>query len=386
MIDISDLRYKVKFKEIKRISNVSDDDYFGEEYKRYVSNSSLKHLNPDEGGSAYNYINRRDIQSNSIELGSAVHRAVLEGDKYVLAEVDKPSGKGAEVIERAYAIVVRDGIGYEDAVALAAHDCDYYKGALTRTRIESIIESGREYFEFLKSTTDTSNLIILPLEQREKFLKAIASINENKQISELINPSNGVFDVRSFSEDVLIGVAEITYLEDGMEVTSEIDVKCKIDNWSIDLDNKVITINDLKTTSYAIQNFMGKWVKDNEPISPTDKTVQEIDKFLPGSFQKYHYHRQMSMYVSMLINHCVEAYLITDLSDWTINVNMIVAETVAPFNAYTFVVPRTWLEAGDAELRRLLSLLAWYQRNGFDKIIEFDERSMECSGSTLYQE
>ena len=32
------------------IKNISDEEYFSNDYKEYVSNSKLKLINPDEGG------------------------------------------------------------------------------------------------------------------------------------------------------------------------------------------------------------------------------------------------------------------------------------------------------------------------------------------------
>ena len=32
---------------------ISDEDYFSSEYKQYISNTKLKLINPDEGGTIY---------------------------------------------------------------------------------------------------------------------------------------------------------------------------------------------------------------------------------------------------------------------------------------------------------------------------------------------
>lgn len=54
----------------------------------------------------------------------------------------------------------------------------------------------------------------------------------------------------------------------------------KADNWTIDKDNKIITLNDLKTTGHLLEQFMN------------------------GSFWNFHYHRQMGMYLWMLLQFC----------------------------------------------------------------------------------
>lgn len=372
---------------ITRIAEVSDEDYFGEKYAGYVSNSHLKYLNPDEGGTAYNYANRKSFSTDSLELGSAVHRAVLEGDKFVLAEVSKPSGKLAKVVELAIPYYKKGSMSYEVAMMKAMMDLDYYGETRTAARNDTATENGKEYFDFLMKTQDTSSLIILAPEQREKFLKAIDSIKNNKSIEELLHPSNSVFNILHFSEDVLTGeiLVKIQESDKSMGIGSAtqvtIPVKCKIDNWTIDFDNKVITLNDLKTSSYPIQNFMGRWVKVNEPIEPGSEKIVEVDKFLPGSFQKWHYQRQMAIYGAMLVSHCEKEYNIEILDGWSIKTNMIVAETIAPFNAYSFEVTEDWLMSGYSELERVMGRLAWHTLYGFDKIMEFYDRTRETSNT-----
>lgn len=386
MIDLSSVRMDIDPDTITRIPNVPDEEYFGEEYKQYVSNSILKYINPDEGGSPYIYANRINSQSSSLELGSAVHKAVLEGDKYVLAEVSKPSGKLVAIVEKAYTLYLENSARtYEKVMLEAMLELDYYGEARTATRADAAIEAGEEYFKFLVATKNNNKYIVLSIEQRVKFLKAIDSIKGNKNITELLNPSSDVFNVLTFSEDVLTGLAHVSWQEDdewGSQTNTGVPIKCKIDNWTIDFDNKVITLNDLKTSSYPIQDFMGKWVKQPQPITPESEVLQEVDAFLPGSFQKWHYYRQMAMYVQMLVLYCKKEYKIVDLESWTINVNMIVSETVPPFNAYTYKVTDAWLTVGSNELEELFGRIAWHRIYGFDKVIELERRSIK-TGSTV---
>jgi len=371
MINWNSVSLRIIPDSVVRIPDVSDEDYFGDKYREYISNSNLKHLNPDEGGSAYNFNNRKSNQSNSLELGSAVHRAVLEGDKFVLAPVSKPSGKLAEVVEYAYKLNKEyPARTYAMQMLAAMYDLEYYGSARTTARADAAIADGKEYYDFLASTENLTDKIILSADNKEKFMKAVDSIKANTEIQTLLKPSTEFFKVESFSEDVITADVEIMYEEDSLPVFKKIPVKCKIDNWTINHDLKEIVINDLKTTSYPIQNFMGRFVTEWEPIEEGSETLAEIHKFLPGSFQKWHYQRQMSMYSQMLLEHCKREYSIADISDWTIKVNMIVAETCQPFNAYSFEVTQDWLDAGQQEYRNLMARLAWHMQNGFDKLIE----------------
>lgn len=59
-------------------------------------------------------------------------------------------------------------------------------------------------------------------------------------------------------------------------------VKAKADNWSIDEDGKLLTINDLKTSGHFIDGFMRE----------------------TGSLYTYHYYRQAALYKTMLEEYC----------------------------------------------------------------------------------
>lgn len=354
--------FKILEGSTKRLQNISDEDYFGDAYKEYVSNSSLRSLNPDEGGSAFLFKNRVHRDGDSLELGTAIHRMVLEGDKYVLGEVEKPSGKLGKLVTNAHA---RDNGDYEVAMADAMVEEKYYADALTEERIASAMEKGRAYFDFLKTKASNPNMIVLTSELRQRLQKSVSSIKANKDITGLLSPSDSIFNVKSFSEDVII--SEWTVEVDGRVRT--VGVKGKIDSWSIDFDNKVLTLNDLKTTGTPIQAFMGRWQSRVIPVIDQPEVVKVEMEFVKGSFQKWHYYRQMAMYLLLLKGACADEYGI-DLEGWTINVNIIVAETITPFNAYSFEVNSGWLKVGEDELADLLYRYAWHETNGWDKIME----------------
>ena len=57
---------------------LTDEEYFSNKYKDYISNSKLSLLNPDEEGSIEKYESGFDSKfSDSFELGGAVHAIVL---------------------------------------------------------------------------------------------------------------------------------------------------------------------------------------------------------------------------------------------------------------------------------------------------------------------
>lgn len=60
--------------------------------------------------------------------------------------------------------------------------------------------------------------------------------------------------------------------------------KMKADNWTIDLENKIITLNDLKTTSH------------------------KVDQFMNTSFNYYFYQRQFALYLYVILHYCKNTY------------------------------------------------------------------------------
>ena len=55
-IKLDDFKILPDLNSLKRV-DMSDDEYFSDKYKDYVSNSRLKLINPEEGGSPEKYKN-----------------------------------------------------------------------------------------------------------------------------------------------------------------------------------------------------------------------------------------------------------------------------------------------------------------------------------------
>ena len=82
--------------ETVHIKDISDEVYFSKEYGDYISNSRLKLINPDEGGSPSKFLaglNNNKIYSDALIFGSAVHELTLQPSEFVLTEIDRPTAK-----------------------------------------------------------------------------------------------------------------------------------------------------------------------------------------------------------------------------------------------------------------------------------------------------
>ena len=53
---------------VKRLK-ISDEEYFSKKYSGYISNSRLKYINPEEGGSIELFDNPPHFTTNSLQIG-----------------------------------------------------------------------------------------------------------------------------------------------------------------------------------------------------------------------------------------------------------------------------------------------------------------------------
>ena len=83
-IKLDDFKILPDLNSLKRI-DMTDEEYFSDKYKDCVSNSRLKLINPDEGGSPSKYKNPPKFVSSSLSMGSVVHEQMLQNEYYEMA-------------------------------------------------------------------------------------------------------------------------------------------------------------------------------------------------------------------------------------------------------------------------------------------------------------
>lgn len=184
---------------IERIP-MSDEEYFGPKYSDYTSNSRLKLINPEKGGSPSKYKTGFKIKNDrSLILGSAVHAGLLSPDEYTLApDLKKPTAKLGLVIDKikeyrdkSYKIV--------DAVDAACAEVDYYKGNISRNKLRRILSEGLNYY--LNIPTD-KNVIVLPTKARETCINCVNNLKSSRAVMNLIEPKDMFGDpIESHNED-----------------------------------------------------------------------------------------------------------------------------------------------------------------------------------------
>lgn len=371
MYDLNQIDITFKPETVKRIENVDDSDYFGAEYRDYVSNSMLKLINPDEGGAPTRFLEGFvSAPSSALELGSAVHQMILEKDKHFLSPVDKPSGKVGLICDTYHIFKTIDGMTEREALVAACEEHDYYKGKMTEKKYEDLILKGTEYLEFLETKSSTPGVIVLTEAQKEKLYGCLESTKNNKIIMDLLLPSKqddiGLpINVVSYNEDVMTMEFVATIPDEtGLDDVLDLKIKAKIDNWSIDFDNKILTLNDLKTTGKPLNTFPGITFQAH------NMQGEPYNVFQRGSFQTYHYYRQMAMYAFILKTYAKQTFDIDE--SWTLRINMLVVETNKPYLSHVFGVGTKWIKQGYYEFISLLKRVAFHKLKGFDTFVEMN--------------
>jgi hypothetical protein len=359
---LENITLKPLLNSVERIQ-MEDPEYFALDA---ISNSKLALINPDQDGSPQKFFReRKETSSTALELGTAVHALLLEKDKNFLSDFEKPGGKIPLLIKTAYNLSIREQnpIEYTEALTIACKLHDYYSNALSDNRINTLKEKGQEYLDFLKEEAKPG-MVVLTADQRDKCLKCVGSVKANPFTMDLLYPEVSE-TLLSFDEDVILMDVEATF-EEGVNVeTITMKTKGKIDNWSIDLDKNIIIMNDLKTTGKALQFFPGRWQEDKY------KAGEQI--FIEGSFQKYHYGRQLAFYMSMLLAYCNKTY---GERDWQLAVNIVAVETIYPFRSQVFRVGDEALRKGIEEYNGLMKRVAYHTKYSYYKIPELEGQDL----------
>ena len=269
-----------------QLIKMTDEEYFSEKYKDYISNSKLGLLNPEQDGSMELYTaGFKSKYSDSFELGSVVHAMLLQSEYYRISDIRKPNSKLGIFADKVYEYMLK-GIDKKSAIEKASIDADYYAGKLTDKRLETALASCEPYWEkrkeySLKMGEEVSEITDLYISEPifNKFSSCMEGVN-NSKIKKLLYPESILSDIEVYNEYAIL--AEIIVKTDDKEV--RLKIKGKLDNFTIDHESETVTLNDLKTTGKPVGFFMGNYVS----VEGSSEKV-----WYDGSFQKYHYHRQM---------------------------------------------------------------------------------------------
>lgn len=309
--------------------DITDDEYFSDTYKDYISNSRLSLINPEQGGSPEKYLNGlKNNVSDSLYFGSAVHEMVLQPESfYVENSVNRPTAKMGFMADYLYKYYLEGGLSIEDVIE-ASDKIDYYKGKMDDKKIYNVFEKCTPYWEARSKLKDNDkNPIFLDEKSRNKLYKCLESVKNNTEIQNLLYPEGIIEDPLSMNEAALF--IDVKAKLGDKEIV--LKLKAKLDNFTIDFENNKVVLNDLKTTGHFIDQF-------------------------ENSFKSYCYYRQMAMYIWMLTLYAKKYHKIDKIS--SLNANMLLISTIPDFKSGIYKVSKQEISKGYDEFKFLLQEVA----------------------------
>lgn len=309
-----------------------------------VSNSSLKHINPEEGGSPSLFKQHWDgkapgLKTSSLEFGNLVHLAVLEPHllNYVVDKTNTPD-KIRDIVKEVYdnvtvvnefdldSQVIKSFEEYYPAIISACDKHSYGRTWKEETRLTKVLEQGGAYFNLL-STSNYDGKFVITQAQQERLDACIAGITRDKNGVRFMSTKSDEPNVQYFHEK------EVVWNEDRYSFP----LKGKIDRLRVDHKNMEFTVLDLKTTAKNLANFS-------------------------ESFEKYHYARQIAAY-EVAASQWLKQEFGRNYKPSHRHA-ILAVETKGDFRAGYFIIKRRTIEAGQEEYNALLERLQYHFETG----------------------
>lgn len=318
-----------------------------------VSNSALRHINPEQGGSPEEFKKYWDgtlpsLRTSSLEFGNLVHLAVLEPHllNYVVDKTNCPD-KIRDIVKEVFnnvkpesnpfdldSEVIKDFPSYYPAIMSACDKYSYGKTWKEETRLNKVLEQGGSYFNML-ATAQKEDAFVITAAQEERLNKVLAGINRDEYGQSMMYMVSEEYDPETDSETGVeyLNEQEVTWTDERYSFP----LKGKIDRMRIDHVNREFTIIDLKTTGKSLAEFK-------------------------NSFEQYHYARQMAAYEIAGSKFCSEKF---GMAYKPSHRHIILAiETKGSFRAGRFIIKRRTIEAGQKEYNSLLDRLQYHFESG----------------------
>jgi len=316
-----------------RLEKIDDEKYFSEQYADYISNSRLSKINPAQDGSEELFLaglQATRIFSDSLSTGSAVHEMCLQPEYFFLADsiINKPSAKVGFIADECISICQKTGCEFNtNIVREACRIVDYYGGHPSGNKFSKVMEQIVPYIksrlEFEKNLDTNKTPIYLHSKQMETAKACIEAINKNKKMQMLLHPE-GIIETPISENEQAILLDVKCYMPEPFIVR----LKAKLDNYTIDKENGLITVNDIKTHGKILPEF-------------------------PEAVKKYRYMRELAMY-SWLLSLCATKYY--GIENPTIKGNFLVVSTIPQYYTKVFPMTKKLYKEGFDEFKELLRL------------------------------
>lgn len=266
-----------------QLLDISDEEYFGPSYTNYISNSRLKLINPDQGGSPQRYKQGLDSGGTSEALirGSAVHCRVLQPDDFVIAPLTtRPTAKLGFMADELYKSYKETLEVTDEDIIAASNKVDYFKGMMNADRIADVRNKCKDYWagrvDWESRDNDRRVPIFLDGKSWDICHACIKSIENHSKIQSLLHPKGINQEPIVLNEGTLL--MDVRVIVDGKETI--LKLKAKLDNFTINFDTNTLVLNDLKTTGHILAEF-------------------------GNSFVNFHYSRQMARFTWPFRQRCL---------------------------------------------------------------------------------
>lgn len=315
-----------------QLVKISDAEYFSPKYGGCISNSRLGLLNPRQGGSPESFFAGFKDEGfiPSLIIGSAVHELCLQPEYFELApSLGKPTAKMGVMADELYPVWLQHPVRTSD-ITEASNKVNYYKGKLNADRIKQVNEQCIPYWKARKQLVSNSDkeIIYLDDKSRDTVFNCVEALTNNPQVQELLHPSGLIDAPISLNENALL-----------LDVQAEcpngksfiIQLKAKLDNFTIDLESDTIVVNDIKTIG---------------------KVVSEID----SNINRFHYSRELAMYLFLLRLYVIKEY---NIENPTMKANYLVVSTIPQYYTKVRAMTKQECAQGLHEFRTLLRYAAY---------------------------
>lgn len=314
-----------------RLEDISDEIYFSKKYSNYISNSRLGILLKEGAEAFFKGLGNQEYNS-SFFFGGLLHQQYLQPESYEVVEgVYTPTAKA-----RLMALELYNPKGIpptDDEIREASYKIGYYKNKLIPSRITELRNKCSDFwrdrviYEKHNPIKEGDKKRIYVDEKSYSLLNhCLNSINNNKEFNKLIHPEGILETPYSANERaILLDVqVEIPNYESRI-----FKLKSKLDNFTIDKEENVITINDLKTTSRLATLF--------------DPTY-------------FHYQRELGMY-SFMLKQCAKKFF--GLDNPKVKGNFLVISVVPEYNSLVYPMNNTLFKQGFNEFKYLLRIAVY---------------------------
>jgi hypothetical protein len=276
---------------------------------------------------------REDRVDAHLVAGKAIHCLILEGDRFndqfLVTPSKLPTANNKMVVDQCFRAYIQQSDkslildDFEQVILDTLVSIDLHQKLKTdESRVEKLLNDlNKKYFEYLKSKGDKT---LIGQEMYDSCKETVEYLKANDRVLTLLQ-----FE-KSSTDTFKVLNEEFLYMELD---DYDFGLKGVLDNVVIDYDNKMLFVNDLKTTAKPIQNF-----------------AESVDY--------YNYWMQATIYKKLAIANYLKE---EDLKDWNIFVTFIVVDK---FNmVYPFQVSNETLLKWEGDLKKILEEVNYHYSN-----------------------